>query len=343
MAEPALFRTQRHRGLLWLAGIALMVAVLVAVRSQPQPVEERLVRLHAQQVFGAGSELLAEPLPVQALLLDYREDVLLLLKAQAALQVFPEHSRLLMELFGEEPEFQEALRTHGEYLIPPVIHFYQNPVGSIEITNRVAGTRQTLTPEERAWYAINFANKEGHDFTGQFLVGPDGSIEWIWTERITEGVTQFFTSGIRTLESRYRTDQSIRARDLGWAAVDAIVIGSAVKFLKAGRAAATTARASTVTARSAAYTSRLARAGRMASVLVSHARWPAVAALAYVAVRHPVVLNDLFAGAARVLGVPSWMVQVPGWFIILLPVLLLLRWLARICLWFVPARRPRVL
>ncbi|GGC56101.1 hypothetical protein [Marinobacter halophilus] len=343
MAEPALFRTHRRRSALWLAVIALVVAVLVAARSQPQPVEERLVRLHAQAAFGARSELLAEPLPVQALLLDYREDVLLLLKAQAALQVFPEHSRLLMELFGEEPEFQDALRTHGEYLIPPVIHFYQNPVGSIEMMNRVAGTRQTLTPEERAWFAINFANKEGHDFTGQFLVGPDSSIEWIWTERITEGVTQFFTSGIRTLESRYRTDLPIRASDLGWAAVDALVIGSAVKFLKAGRAAATTARASTVTARSAAYTSRLARAGRMASVMVSHARWPAVAALAYVAVRHPLVLNDLFAGAAKVLGVPPWMVQVPGWFIILLPILLLLRWLGRICLWFVPARRSRVL
>lgn len=343
MTEPALFRTHRRRSVLWLAVIALMVAVLVAARSQPQPVEERLVRLHAQEAFGARSDLLAEPLPVQALLLDYREDVLLFLKAQAALQVFPEHTRLLMELFGEEEEFQAALRAHGEYLIPPVIHFYQNPVGSIEMMNRVAGTRQTLSPEERAWYAINFANNEGHDFTGQFLVGPDGSIEWIWTERITEGVTQFFTSGIRTLESRYRTDQPVRARDVGWAAVDAIIIGSAVKFLKAGRAAATTARASTVTARSAAYTSRLARAGRMASVMVSHARWPAVAALAYVAVRHPVVLNDLFAGAAKVLGVPPWMVQVPGWFIILLPILLLLRWLGRICLWFVPARRPRAL
>lgn len=343
MAEPALFRTHRRRGILWLAVIALGVAVLVALRLQPLPVEERLVRLHAQEAFGTRSELLAEPLPVQALLLDYRDDRLLMLKAQAALQVYPDHTRFLMDLFGEEPEFQDALRAHGEYLVPPVIHFYQNPVRSIEVMNRVAGTRQTLTAEQRAWYAVNFANKEGHDFTSQFVVGPDGNIEWIWTDRITEGVTQFFTSGIRTLEARYRTDQPIRASDLGWAAVDAIVIGSAVKFLKAGRAAATTARASTVTARSAAYSSRLARAGRMASVMVSHARWPAVAALAYVAVRHPVVLNDLFAGAANVLGVPPWMVQVPGWFLILLPFLLLLRWMARVCLWFVPTRRSRVL
>ena len=339
MSEPALFRTHRRRSWPWLAVIALVVAVLVALRLQPQPVEERLVRLHSQEVFGADSQLLVEPLPVQATLLDYRSDRLLLLKAQAALQVYPEHTRQLLELFGEEPEFREALKTHGEYLIPPVIHFYRNPVSSIEMLNRVAGTRETLTPEQRAWYAVNFANKEGQDFTGQFVVAPDGSIEWIWTERITEGVTRFFTSGIRTLESRYRTDQPISVSDIGWAAVDAVVIGSAVKFLKAGRAAATTARATTVTARSAAYGSRLARAGQMASTMIGYAKWPAVAALAYVAVRHPVLLNDLFAGAAKVLGVPPWMIQVPGWFLILLPLLLILRWLARVCLWFIPARR----
>ncbi len=339
MPEPVLFRTHRRRSWPWLAVIALVVAVLVALRLQPQPVEERLVRLHSHEVFGADSQLLVEPLPVQATLLDYRSDRLLLLKAQAALQVYPEHTRQLLELFGEEPEFREALKTHGEYLIPPVIHFYRNPVSSIEMLNRVAGTRETLTPEQRAWYAVNFANKEGQDFTGQFVVAPDGSIEWIWTERITEGVTRFFTSGIRTLESRYRTDQPIRASDLGWAAVDAVVIGSAVKFLKAGRAAATTARATTVTTRSAAYGSRLARAGQMASTMIGYAKWPAVAALAYVAVRHPVLLNDLFAGAAKVLGVPPWMIQVPGWFLILLPLLLILRWVARVCLWFIPARR----
>lgn len=160
------------------------------------------------------------------------------------------------------------------------------------------GSGQPLSPLERAWYAVNFANREGQDFTGQFVVGPDDNIQWIWTERITEGVAQFFTSGFRALESRYRTNQPIRMGDVGWAAVDALVIGSAVKFLKAGRAAATATRATTVTARTAAYSSRLARAGRMASVMVSNAKWPAAVALAYVVVKHPTLLNDVFAGAA---------------------------------------------
>lgn len=332
-------RHKRRRKGLWIVAVALLAAALIVAVSKPMEVEERLVILQAEDEFGRHSSLLEQPLSVQALLLDYREDKLLWLKAQAALQVYPVHTRLLFGLFGEEPEFRQALRTHGENLIPPAIHFYQNPVQTIELLNRITGNGVKLSPEQRAWYAINFANQEGHDFTGQFLVAPNGSIEWIWTERITEGVTQFFTSGIRTLESRYRTDQEIRVSDLGWAAVDAVIIGSAVKFLKAGRAAATTARATTVTARSATFTTRVARAGRMASVMVSNARWPAFAALAYVAVTHPVLLNDLFAGAAKVLGVPPWMVQVSGWFLVLLPLILVVRWLLRIGLWFVPARR----
>lgn len=338
MADADLPRKGRRRNLFRVLVCALLIALLITWRVDVQPVEERLVRLHSGNVFGENAEVAREPAPVLAMLLDYRDDRLLLLKAQAALTVFPEHTRFLLALFGEEPEFQKALRAHGEYLIPPVMHFYQQPVGSIEMVNRVAGTGTQLTAEERAWYAVNFANKEGQDFTGQFMVAPDGGIKWIWTDRLTEGFVQFFTSGIRTLESRYRTDQPIRAGDVGWAAVDAVVIGSAVKFLKAGRAAATTTRASAVSVRSAAYSSRLTRAGRMASVMVSNAKWPAAAAFAYVVVRHPVLLNDVFAGVARVLGVPPWAVQVPGWFMVLLPVLLLVRWLFRAALWFLPKR-----
>ncbi|WP_372965545.1 hypothetical protein [Marinobacter sp.] len=331
-------RAKRPGSRLWMVLIAFGISVLIVIESESWVVEERLITLQAQEQFGRQSVLLDQPLSIQALLLDYRNDELLWLKAQAALHVYPEYSRLFFKLFGEEPEFRQALKANGEQLIPPLVHFYQNPVNTIEVMNKITGSGDSLSPEQRAWYAINFANQEGSDFTGQFLVAPDGTIEWIWTERITEGVVQFFTSGIRTLESRYRTDQDIRARDLGWAAVDMAIIGSAVKFLKAGRAAATTARTSTIAARSASYTSRLARAGQLASTMVSNARWPAFAALAYVAVKHPVVLNDLFAGAANVLGVPAWMVQIPGWFFILLPLLVILRWLLRTILWLIPAR-----
>ncbi|MBR9870664.1 MAG: hypothetical protein GYB26_05960 [Gammaproteobacteria bacterium] len=318
----------RHR-LLWPAALALLVAAVIAAFAKPMMVEERLITISAHDQFGQHPELLEQPLAIQALLLDYQTDSLLWLKTLSAMHVYPEHTTLLLGLFGEEPEFRQALRTQGESLIPPVIHFYKNPVTSIEVLNRITGGEGALSPEQRAWYAVNFANQEDDDFTGQFRVAPDGAIEWIWTERITEGIAQFFTSGIRTLETRYRTDQEIRASDLGWAAVDAVIIGSAVKFLKAGRLAANTARSASVTTRTASYSARLARAGQVASAMVSNAKWPALIALAYVTVKHPAILNDLFAGAAAVLGVPAWMVQIPGWFLVFLPLFIVLRSLLR--------------
>ncbi|WP_323754497.1 hypothetical protein [Marinobacter sp.] len=321
------------------AALALLIAALIAVFAKPMMVEERLISMAAHDQFGHHPELLEQPLPIQALLLDYRTDSLLWLKTLSALHVYPEHTPMLLELFGEEPEFRRALRAQGENLIPPVIHFYRNSVTTIEVLNRIAGGEASLSPAQRAWYAVNFVNKEGDDFTGQFRVAPDGRIEWIWTERITEGITQFFTSGIRTLETRYRTDQELRASDFGWAAVDAVIIGSAVKFLKAGRVAANTARTASVSTRTASYSARLTRAGQMASVVVSNAKWPAFAALAYVAVTHPAILNDLFAGAASVLGVPAWMVLLSGWFIVLLPLLLVLSGLSRAVRRTIPIRR----
>lgn len=318
-----------RRRLLWPAALALLVAALIAAFAKPMMLEERLITISAQDQFKQHPELLKQPLAIQALLLDYQTDSLLWLKTLSALHVYPEHTPLLLGLFGEEPAFRQALRAQGESLIPPVIHFYRNPVTSIEVLNRISGGDAALSPEQRAWHAVNFANQEGDDFTGQFRVAPDGAIEWIWTERITEGITQFFTSGIRTLETRYRTDQEIRASDLGWAAVDAVIIGSAVKFLKAGRVAANTARSASVTTRTASYSARLARAGQVASAMVSNAKWPALIAFGYVTVKHPAILNDLFAGAASVLGVPAWMVQLPAWFLIFLPLFIVLRSLLR--------------
>ncbi|WP_323752339.1 hypothetical protein [Marinobacter sp.] len=328
----------RHR-LLWPAALALLVAAVIVTLAKPMMVEERLVSISAQNQFAHYPELLVQPLPIQARMLDYQQDSLLWLKTLSALHVYPEHTPVLLELFGDEPEFRQALRAHGENLIPPVIHFYQNPVTSIEVLNRITGGREALSPDQRAWYAVNFVNQEGDDFTGQFKVAPSGAIEWIWTERITEGITQFFTSGIRTLETRYRTDQEIRASDIGWAAVDAVIIGSTVKFLKAGRVAANTARAATISTRSASYSARLARAGQVASAMVGNAKWPALVALAYVTVKHPAILNDLFAGAAKVLGVSTWMVQLLGWFLIFLPLLIVLRWLLGFAGWVLPPRR----
>jgi hypothetical protein len=352
--EPLLFRPRKRRRLLWLVLFALAGAVGLSFSMTTMDPEERLVRVQAAEEYGQDSIVAAQPADIQALLLDYRSDPLLALKARAALLVYPADTRRLLRLYGTEPEFRRALAEHGEHLVPPVTYFYRHPVGSVEAMNRLARAWQAttrmvrgyldqdssgqqqppdsgeLTPEQRGWYAVNFALEEGQDFTGQFVVAPSGNIEWLWTERIMENAVQFLTSGIANLEERYRTDQPIGAADIGWAAVDAVIIGSSVKLLKAGRAAAVTTRSASLGTRSAAFSARMARVGRMASVLVRNGKWPALVALGYVAIRHPGLLNDVFAGVADMLGMPPWIMQVAGWFLVLMVLMFVLRLLWRL-------------
>src|SRR5690606_8868357 len=54
-------------------------------------------------------------------------------------------------------------------------------------------------------------------------------------------------------------------------------------------------------------------------------KYGAPAVLAYIAIRHPSVINSLLGSAAEKLGLPVGMVQIVGWTLVLLPIMLLLR------------------
>src|SRR5690606_13802779 len=56
-------------------------------------------------------------------------------------------------------------------------------------------------------------------------------------------------------------------------------------------------------------------------------KYGAPAVLAYMAIRHPSVINSLLRSAAERLGLPVALVQVAGWTLVLFPILLVLRFL----------------
>lgn len=344
--------------------LALLVAIAVSCRWEPMPLEERLVQLQAEETFSGFAEIQDESIEIQALLLDYHDDRLLLLKAQAALLKYPELAREILPLYGQEPEFQDILRSHGESVLPPIHYFLTHEVRSVALLHYTSqhyqaakdavvkfwGSEQTaplapaptgpsspageagqpLTPQERGWYAVNFIAEEGNGFLGQFVVDDQGNARWIQTERFLEGANGFFASGFRNLETRVQTGEDISAGDAGWAAVDALVVVGAVKFLRMGRAAATSTRSAGLAGRSAAYGSRLARAGRIGLTTGRYAKWPAALALGYVAVTHPQVISEILAGAAAIMGLPVRLVQVLGWMLVLIPVLYLGSWVLRL-------------
>lgn len=350
--------------LFFIAVASLAIALLIASRATHMPIEERLVRLQVEQLPPEfARDLRHQPVELQARFVDYMrgEDPLLGLKAWAALYRYPRMAGRILELYGDEPMFMQVLEEHGEHVIPPIHYFLENDIRSIRVMRgfeqgwqsmletweRMRGTETPSPspgtpaeagsdgpgPVERGRYAILFIQAEGHDFLGQFVVGIDGEVGWVQTERVLEGLTRFFTSGTRSLEESWRRGEDIQAEDVWPAVLDLAIVISAVKVLRMGAAATRSARG----VRAMSYSQRAAAVGsglwRGSVVGMRLAAWGAPLVLAYVAVRHPSVLNSVFSWAGERLGLSAFPALVLGWTLLLLPLLLLLRWLLRPLAW----------
>ncbi len=363
---------------------AALIALVIAAASEPLAFEERLIRIEASYVSPElAAQLRGETLLVQAAMLDLAGDPLLLLKARAALMRYPQMTREVLAIYAEEPEFREILRAYGESVIPPIYYFLHNEVRTVAFlhyaahkldTSRAAISRfwrreqvaqqdsaleagetaddgdtasNELTPEQRGWYAVNFIRDEGYDFIGQFVLNADGEPRWVQTERFLEGAGSLLAGGFRTLEAKIVSDQELMWADAGWAAVDVLAVVGTLKLVRIGKVATASGRSYSITSRSAAVASRLVRAGQIAGGSARYAKWPAIVGTAYVVVKHPSLVSDALAGVARLAGLPAWPVLMGGWILILLPVLYLLAFVAKLAapllrlLRRLSARRPR--
>ncbi|NYT78640.1 hypothetical protein H0A71_16740 [Alcaligenaceae bacterium] len=343
---------------LFVAGLlAFLGALLITSTFKPKPLEAQLLHLQVKQTLPEmADELAAEPAQIQALFLAYAEDPVLLAKAKIALLRYPEIARPLLLTYGGSPDFQAVLSRYGEDALLPLQYFVTHEVFTIEFMRKISETTQKalglfgqsgdepssgssgdsgeMSSEERGWYAIQFIKTEGYDFIGQFVLAPNGKVGWVQTERVLEGINSFFAGGVKGLETRVRRDEPISVGDVGWAALDVAIGVSAFKILRKGKAGAVSGRTLTFSQRSAALGSGLWRTSAIGMRLV---KYGAPAVLAYIAIRHPSVINSLLGSVAEKLGLPPSLVQVIGWTLVLLPVLLLLRLLLRPLAWAVAA------
>lgn len=332
---------------LLLACLAVAGSVWLVDGPSAPPYEDQLIGVAVRQSFGdAASQIEVEPLEVQALLLDYADNEQLVLKARLALLRYPDLARRILPVYGGEPEFQVVLLTYGEAALPPIAYFMDHELTSLEIRRalndrlerarllyaRLVGKPMDvatpamepapeLTAEERGWYAVHFLLEEGYDFLGQFAVNPDGNADWVQTERVTEGVANLFLGGMRGLEFKWRQGAAIEGSDLGWAALDMVIIASSVKLLgavRAGRAVApgaAVARSAGFSGRVALFGSRvLARGGRLGLAV---ARYGAIPAAVYLMFRYPRLINSTLEELGDWLGVDPWLVQFLFWFVTL--------------------------
>ena len=278
---------------------------------------------------------------MQAILLDYSRDKELVLKAWIALSKYPATARENLLLYGSEPEFKDILRRYGDPVIPVIQYFRDNDIWTVraiqsvtdaarKIWGRVTGNEQAnekpveLGPVERGWVAVNFIKYEGHDFLGQFVVDKEGKAKWNQTDRIVKAFTSFFTSGVRNLETKVDLGQDITAADAFWAGLDVAMVAVPAKILMSGRVVARSGQELGFAARTRLVAPRLLPRGEIFRKLGTYG---AAAAALYVVVRHPSLLNSVFAELAELIGISPWLVQAAGWSVVIALLLYFFSWL----------------
>lgn len=357
---------------LFIVLVAMALAGLLSLTASDEPFEETLVRLEVERALPALEPTLQEEsAEINALFLHYASDQALWMSAALAMLRHGDIARTTLLDYGLSPQFQQVLVRFGADAVLPISYFRDHDVTTLRAqhwigvryqqvsrwwgdepsdTNElgdadVEAAMAELTPLRRGQMGIALLGSNGHGLLNQFVVDDEGNVAWLQGERLVSGVGDFFTSGLRDLESQWRRGEAIGASDLGWAGVDLLVMASAVKVLRAGRAART-ARVGSVEAQAARTGVRqgiVATSGRFAT-LPRMAKVAAVAGTAYVVIRHPSLVSALGANLSQWLGWPTWLGQFLVWLIVLLPVLFIARfvyrWLLTPLLWLlVPLTR----
>ncbi|WP_425270322.1 hypothetical protein [Halomonas alkaliantarctica] len=325
---------------------AIVVAGLASTLASHEPFESKLVRLEAQRALPSLEASLQQETPeLNALFLSYADDQALWMSASLAMLRHGDIARDVLVEYGLLPDFQRVLVRYGADAVLPISFFRSHDVATLRAQHWVGELYQQVsrwwsdeegesdsafTPYLRGQMGIALLDANGHALLNQFVVSEEGEVEWLQGERLVAGLGDFFTGGLRDLESQWRRGDDIGAADLGWAGVDLLVMASTVKVLRAGRAARA-ARVGSVEAHGARTGLRqgvLASGGRFAT-LPRMAKVAAVAGTAYVVVRHPSLVSALGANLSSWLGWPIWLGQFLIWLIVLLPILFIARFIYR--------------
>ncbi|GED44790.1 hypothetical protein HME01_06420 [Vreelandella aquamarina] len=342
---------------LFIVLVAMALAGLFSQTASHEPFEETLVRLEVERALPALEPTFQEEsAEINALFLHYASDQALWMSAALAILRHGDIARSTLLDYGLSPQFQQVLVRFGADAVLPISYFRDHDVTTLRAqhwigvryqqvsrwwgdepsdTNElgdadVEAAMAELTPLRRGQMGIALLGSNGHGLLNQFVVDDEGNVAWLQGERLVSGVGDFFTSGLRDLESQWRRGEAIGASDLGWAGVDLLVMASAVKVLRAGRAART-ARVGSVEAQAARTGVRqgiVATSGRFAT-LPRMAKVAAVAGTAYVVIRHPSLVSALGANLSQWLGWPTWLGQFLVWLIVLLPVMFIARFIYR--------------
>lgn len=347
--------------------ITLLIAIVLAISASrawpPAPFNQRLTQIQFAALPTIDPSLKQAPIDIQALLLNYADDPVLLLKAQAALMASPSTATSLFRYYGHDPAFQHILRRYGDSVLAPIDYFVSHQITTLElqqqtsetierlkqhilalfstantgpettkkeIANSETASSEPLSAEQRGQFAIAFIAADGHRFLSQFTTDSHGNIHWITTQRVLDGIGSFFASGIRNLEIKQKTEEPTTFSDYGWAALDSLVI--ALPALAAVSRVAKAEKLTLAGTRSAkpmvlSKTQSLTKSTKAGAAkglrLIRKHPIKTLAAAGTIAVFHPSLINSFLDSVANLIGVPAFALKFTAWTLLLFPLLYL--------------------
>lgn len=362
--------------------IALTASAMITYLNKPQSYDDALVAIQSKKILAPMDPTITDqPTAIQLLMMQYMsESPILAQEAIIALKKYPKLTPDILEAYGETADFKQALNQYESSIIPVIYYYRSNDMLSLKVQQavqqgmeatknaavsmwdkvthktpepeQVQKTQPTikLDPDQRGLIAIKTINHEGYEFIGQFITNDNGEVHWVQTDRVTSGITDFLTSGIKNLEVKHDKNEDLTASDYFFAATDALVFAAAFKAVKVAKAAEETGKAIEVTAKGGKAVKEMSAVAKSADevkamgfiertklfgaslipkskFLQAAGRIGVYAATAYVIVAHPSLLNSVFGEIAKWLGLPPFVGQLLGWFLLIVILFNPLLWL----------------
>lgn len=131
--------------------LAGAIALAIAGLTTPRSLDAQLMHLQLEQSLPGDREAWEPESPeVQALLLAYSEDRVLVTKASLALMRYPTLARPVFQIYGEDLDFQEVLSRYGEDVVLPIHYFMTHEVFTLDLMRSVNETARAFSDALRA-------------------------------------------------------------------------------------------------------------------------------------------------------------------------------------------------
>lgn len=275
------------------------------------------------------------------------------LDAWADYHAHPQIANAVYGLLGQTAELHEARALYGAKVVPVIYRYYTEGSTAAQLSNATGevvadlwnqlktdplnlampATPEELSPEQLAVYALLAMQEDGEVFLVQFELLPDGTVKRKPVESVAQNLYSTLAGGVRNLEQKAITGQTLTPYDYGGAALDLVVVYAGWKLIaKPVVAKAAVGKGAVKTGKFAQFTAATTKATKALTVGTKLTAVGVLAATGYVALTDPLLLVTGAASAggwvAEQLGWPNWAGQLVGYALIAL-----LIWA---CLW--PAR-----